>query len=760
VKDRLALHVPHLLLGALCAGIAAANTVRAGSGFVAVLAVAFASIAVAMPQARIPLLIMSLLLGGWWWGSVRLGSIDRSPLASQIGLTSSARVVVTGPARRSRYTVRVPARTERYADHPISEPVLLELPVGRSPPQGAVLELTGLLAAPRGPDDGFDERTWLRRHGIHAVLHVRDWHIVSRRGGLLGLTDRLRRSIDAAISSGVSGERRAVLLGIVLGEDEELDQGLRDDFRASGLYHLLAVSGSNVALVAGGVLLVAWLLGVPRLAAEVGALGAIGAYVLAVGAQPSVVRAGVAGALASLAWICARERDRWWFLLLGAFVLLAWNPYNLLDAGFQLSFAAVAAIFTVVRPLMRRLEGYPLPRPAAATIAVSTACGLATAPILLFQFGSVPAYSVASNALAAPVVAPLLGFGLASAALHPFLPDVAALLSALDGWLAAYLVGCARLTAGLPHARIAARPALETAAVVVAVLWFVAKSPARLRRSTLAIAALAAAVVVLVAWRTTSGGAAPPPPTGLRITFLDVGQGDGTLVQVPEGALLVDEGPPEADVSGQLRRLGVRSLSIVVLTHPQLDHIGGASAVLESTRVLLVLDPRLAVSAPEERAALAAARDRGVPIVTARPGLVYRIGRLQVHVLWPDGPGLPSEDPNNHAIVLLLSYGQIDLLLSADAESDVLVPLNLPPVEIIKVAHHGSADPLLPALLDDLRPRIAVISVGAGNSYGHPRPDTLAALGQAPGLAVYRTDEDGAVTIESDGRAITVATEH
>jgi competence protein ComEC len=759
VKDRLALHASHVLLGALCAGIAASNAVRADSDLVAAIALAFASIAVGTPRARIPLLIASLLLGGWWWGSVRLGSIDRSPLASEIGSTSTARVVVTGPARRSRYTVRVPARIERFADRPISEPVLLELPVGRSPPQGAILELTGLLAEPRGPEDGFDERTWLRRHGIHAVLHVRDWHIVGRRGGLLGLTDRLRRSIDTAISSGVSGERRAVLLGIVLGEDEELDQELRDDFRASGLYHLLAVSGSNVALVAGGVLLLAWLLGVPRLAAEVGALGAIGGYVLAVGAQPSVVRAGVAGALASLAWICARERDRWWFLLLGAFVLLAWNPYNVLDAGFQLSFAAVAAIFTIVRPLMRRLEGYPLPRPAAATIAVSTACGLATAPILLFQFGSVPAYSVVSNALAAPVVAALLGFGLASAALHPFLPDAAALLSALDGWLAAYLVGCARLTAGLPHARLGAGLALGIATAVVAVLWFVAKSPARLRRSTFAIAALAAAVVLLVAWRTTSGGG-PPPPTGLRITFLDVGQGDGTLVQVPEGALLVDEGPPEADMSGQLRRLGVRSLSIVVLTHPQLDHIGGASAVLESTRVRLVLDPRLAVSAPEERAALAAARDRGVPIVTARPGLVYRIGRLRVRVLWPDGPGLPSEDPNNNAIVLRVSYGQIDLLLSADAESDVLVPLDLPPVEIVKVPHHGSADPLLPALLDDLRPRIAVISVGAGNSYGHPTPETLAALGQAPGLAVYRTDQDGAVTIESDGRHISVATDH
>ena len=371
------------------------------------------------PRVRFVLLAVGLALGGLWVGSVRLAAIDRSPLSAELGHIDRATVVVTGPARRSLFTLRLPARIERFGAQRIREPVLLELPLGRAPPQGAVLELTATLVAPRGPDDGFDERTWLRRHGVHVVVRGRDWRVVGHRGGLSGFADRVRGSIDTAIASGTTGERRAVLLGIVLGEDEGLTDSLRDDFRASGLYHLLAVSGSNVALVAGGVLLLAWLLGIPRLIGEVGALAAIGAYVMAVGAQPSVVRAGVAGALTSLAWICARERDRWWFLLVGAFVLLVWSPYNLLDAGFQLSFAAVAAIFVLVPPLMRLLEGYPLPGVVAGVVAVSTACGVVTAPILLVQFGSVPAYSVFSNALAAPVVAPLLGLGLLSAVVYP-----------------------------------------------------------------------------------------------------------------------------------------------------------------------------------------------------------------------------------------------------------------------------------------------------------------------------------------------------
>ena len=614
-----------------------------------------------------------------------------------------------------------------------------------------MLRVPVLVAEPRRAEDGFDERTWLRRHGVHVVLKGRAPEIVGRRGGLGGVADRLRSAIGTALASGVSGERRAVLLGIVLGEDEGLDRSLRDAFRASGLYHLLAVSGQNVALVAGGVLLVAWLFGIPRMAAQVGALAAIGAYVLAVGAQPSVVRAGVAGALASLAWICARERDRWWFLLLGALVLLAWSPYNLLDPGFQLSFAAVAAIFTLVPRVMRRLEGYPLPRAAAAVVAVSIACGVATAPILLFEFGSVPAYSVLANAMAAPVVAPLLGLGLLSAALHPFAPDVAALLSWLDGWLAAYLVVSARAVSSLPYAQLST---LAVLAVGVALAGAIVLA----RRSrTVAILAAVAALVV-IAWRAAPDPAVPPP-VALRVTFLDVGQGDATLLQVPQGSMLVDQGPPEADVARQLRRFGIRDLSLLLLTHPQRDHVGGAAGVLSSTRVGVVLDPRLASSVPEERAALAEAKEQSVPVVTARPGLEYAIGRLRVRVLWPDGPGVPSEDPNLRAVVCLVSYGETDVLLGADAESPVLLPLRLPPVEVLKVSHHGSADAQLPALLEDLRPRVAVISAGEGNTYGHPTPETLAALDAAPGLAVYRTDRDGAVTIESDGRRLSVATE-
>jgi competence protein ComEC len=240
------------------------------------------------------------------------------------------------------------------------------------------------------------------------------------------------------------------------------------------------------------------------------------------------------------------------------------------------------------------------------------------------------------------------------------------------------------------------------------------------------------------------------------VTFLDVGQGDGTLVEVPGGAVLVDEGPPEAEVAGQLGKLGLRSLTAIVLTHPQRDHIGGAAAVLDRLQVGEVLDPGIEAASADHDAAVAAARRHGVPIVIVRAGDVFRIGRLRLRILWPDAPGLPSEDPNQHAVVALATFGATDVLLTADAESDVTLRLPLRPIEILKVAHHGSEDPGLPDLLRVLRPRLAVIEVGKGNDYGHPRPETLDALAAAPGLETLRTDENGRIVVESDGHTIAV----
>jgi len=460
---------PHALAAALCGGIAAANAARCTEPLLAALAVGtVAAAAGAEPQRRVLALALALALAGWWWGSVRLQALDRSVLAPRVDTAERALVEITAPPRTTRFEVRAQARVRRFGSLRMRESVLLLLPKGRSPPQGALLSLVATVKEPQGPEHGFDERTWLRRHGVHVVLQASRWRLVGHRGGLGGVADTLRGHVAAPLEQ-VGGERGALLAGIVLGEDQGLSDELRNRFRASGLYHLLAVSGQNVALVAGGALVVAWIAGLPRVLGELLALTAIGAYVLAVGPQPSVLRAGVVGALGSLAWLAARQRDRWHFLLVAAAALLAWNPYSLFDAGFQLSFAAVAAIFTLVPRVLHELEGYPLPRSLAEAVAVSGACGVATAPILWLQFHAVPLIAVPANVAAAPAMPPLLGLSLVAAALAPVAPGAAAIVAQCAGLFAAYIAACARLFGGLPLAQIrSGRAAAAIAACTLA----------------------------------------------------------------------------------------------------------------------------------------------------------------------------------------------------------------------------------------------------------------------------------------------------
>jgi competence protein ComEC len=459
---------PHVYASAVCAGLAGANVARAPAVLaLALLAVVFAGSTGLAPNRPLAF-VAGLVVIGWWWGSVRLDRLDESALAAYVDTSERAVLVVTGEPRHSRFELRIPAQARRFGRLGTHEPVLLELPLGRSPPQGAVIETIATVRRPRGPRNGFDEATFLRRHGIHVVLRADRWTLVGRRGGLGGVADRLRRGLAASIAPGLRGERRGIVEGVVLGDEQSLSDTLRKRFRASGLYHLVAVSGQNVVLVAGGALALAWLLGLPRWLGQIGALAAICGYVLAVGAQPSVIRAGVSGALVSLAWLAARPADRWHFCLLGALVLLAWNPYTLLDPGFQLSFAAVVAIFVAVPRLLRLLDGYPLPGALAGVVAVSTACGLATAPILWLQFHTLPLLTVPANALAAPAMPALLGLAFAAALVAPVSPPSAAAIAWLNGWCAAYLATCARIVGGLPGAQVSSTRGLLVVLAVTA----------------------------------------------------------------------------------------------------------------------------------------------------------------------------------------------------------------------------------------------------------------------------------------------------
>ena len=748
------------MLAALATGLSAANWLSFPRLAGALAVVAAAAATLRLPWvARLAFAGVALGATGLWWGGLRVHELDRSFLTARIGQPAGARVVVTGAASRSPFAVRVAAEVRRFDGLELRERVLLELPAGRAPPQGAVLELRARPVAPRGPETGFDERGWLARRGVHVVLHAGgSWQIVGRRGGIGGVGDRLRTAIGNALALGTSGERRSLVVGVVLGADEGIDPELRDSFKASGLFHLLAVSGQNIVFVGFGVLGLAYVAGIGRPIGHSLAIAAILAYALAVGWQPSVVRAAVAGCLASVAWLMSRPSDRWHAMAVGAVVLLAWNPRSLLEPGFQLSFAAVAAIFLTLPRLRRVQEGYPVPLHVVEVIGISAACGIATAPVLWLQFGAIPLWTVLANILAEPAMPVLLGCGLGAAVLAPVIPSAAVALSWLAGAAAAWIAFSARLVASLPYAQTSSRPLVLALLGALGLGVTLRALPRYRRRRALTVVVVLVPLVILGWW-----AAHPPPswspPAGLRVSFLDVGQGDSILLETAEGAVLVDTGPPEARVDRQLRQLGLHTLAAVVITHAHRDHVGGASQVLRRLAVGKLIDPMQPRAGLDEQAMRRTADRLGVPLVPARMGRTYALGKLNLGVLWPDHAGSPDEDPHLHGTVLLATYGSLDLLLTGDSESAVTRSLPLRQVEVLKVAHHGSSDEGLAAELRVLRPRVAVISVGAHNDYGHPRPDTLAALRGRHGVAVYRTDESGRIVLESDGRSLTIRTE-
>jgi competence protein ComEC len=809
----------HLAAASVAAGLALAPAEAAVAFSVAALVVAVLS---ALRAHALGVLCAALMVAGSVAGAARLAAIDAPaelvrdgesvsltadlltrPRPSAFG--ASAEIGVTqGRLRGARLLLRIP----RWGRLPAHSEIGTELAVA-----GQLRELHASATGERGADDGsFDFAAHLRRRGVAGELLLDHARATGRRrGGLAGLLDRMRARAERAVAAGMSPVDAALARGMVLGQDERISESVRQDFRDSGLAHLLAVSGQNVMLLSALALplLAAAGLGPPGRAASL--LFLIAVYVPLAGAGPSLQRAGVMGGAGIAAMTLSRPASRWYALLLAAAVTLALSPRVSGDPGWQLSFAAVTGILVLGRPLERWLRrllgavrgssagralpagGAPLGRgssPArrlldglAEGAAITIAATLATAPLLAHHFDSVPLAGLPANLLALPAVPAAMWLGMVKAGLGQVavvLPPAEGLAGPLGSFAhfpIAYLAGLAERCADLPGGqvtvplgspvRVIGAYALVGAAAAAAASAARALGPrgeelaARWRRRPRAqrvgVAAAALAALLLAGVRLISG---PRPPEVLTVRFLDVGQGDGTLIQHPDGtAVLFDGGPPEAATARLLRRAGVSRLSLVVATHVSRDHHGGLAEVLERYPVDLLLDGGDGTRDPAFKAVLAEAARMHVRRVRAVAPMAIRAGSLRIVILSPPPRprGPPPEDPNPRAVVAVVSAGDFDVLLSADAESEALLPLDLPDVDAMKVPHHGSADPGLPEVLGRLRPELAAIEVGP-NTYGHPTPSTLAALERA-GVPTYRTDRDGTVTVSVDGGQATVSTE-
>jgi len=690
------------------------------------------------------------LCAGWLVGDLRVAALADTvlrPDAQRIVHTRAT--LLEAPGTRASGTRA--ALVELVDGLGAGERVLLRVPpYARSegaPRVGAEVAVRGRIL-PLG-----DREAHAGRRGAQVVLQADAARATGRaRGGVAGGLDRVRERAEAAVSRGLPPELGALARGMVLGQDDALSDELQEDFRASGLAHLVAASGTNVLLLCALVLGLSSLLGLPLRARLALCITLVAAYVPLAGAGPSIQRAGVMGIAALVAALAGRPSSRWYAVLLAAALTLAWNPRSAGDVGWQLSFAAVLAMLALARPLRERMVAKRVPPALAEALALTLAATLGTAPLLALHFERVSLASLPANLLAAPVVAPIMWIGTVGALVGQVSTTLAAPIAALAVWPLGFLAQVGETAAGLPLAEVKlGLPGPVGLAMAYALLGVLALSRVA-RRTALAVALLAAALVLPDALT------APKPPAGLRVSVLDVGQGDAILVQHGRHAILVDTGPRGAPLLDELRAAGAASLDALVVTHPSADHDAGAAAVLRELPVDVVLDGGglggpLEVAGPPAtpglRAAARAARLERVRRLPARAGTVVRAGPLVARVLWPPPSEDPLlvDDPNDRAIVLHVRAGTFDALLTADAESDVTLLLDLPEVELLKVAHHGSEDPGLPLLLDRLDPDVAVIPVGR-NRYGHPTPATLAALREVP--TVRRTDRHGTVRITTD----------
>jgi competence protein ComEC len=607
---------------------------------------------------------------------------------------------------------------------------------------------------------GFDYPAELRRDGILLVGNARGDRVVAATADTPTWPVAVRRWAVETIRGQLPETSAALLAGLLLGDRTTLPRETDDSFRRAGVYHLLAVSGFNVALVASSVFATMALVGVPRRGAALTAAVVLVGFALVVGGQPSVLRATVMGLLLLLSVLLERKSQAMNALALAALLLLLWSPGDLRDPGFQLSFAATAGIVYLSPAVAAWLETVGCPTWLARALGVSLSAQVAVTPVMLATFHQLSLIGVVANLLVVPLAAPATTLGMLALAASTISSTVGGLCFEAVWAIIVALRAVVWAAAAVPGAMVHL-PAPHWAAVVT---WYGAlvliPCVGRRRRAGSGVAALLGVAVGLSLWPWVA-----PGDGRLRVIVLDVGQGDAILVELPDRRrMLIDGGPGGArrfDVGERviapfLWNRATRRLQVVALSHSDADHAGGLGAVLRHFTVDEFWESGLWSPAGEEtRRALERAH---VPRRVLRAGERMRFGEALISVLNPDGD-VPM-DPNDASLVLRLDWRGMSMLLTGDlgwqGEERLRERARAAlAVHVLKVAHHGSRFSSSTAFLAAAQPAVAIVSVGARNPFRHPAPEVLQRL-DAAGARVYRTDRDGAVIVETDGVDLTI----
>jgi competence protein ComEC len=586
--------------------------------------------------------------------------------------------------------------------------------------------------------------------------------IVSAPDNTQGLLNDLRANYVESLS-GVTPDAKTLVAGLAIGEISDLSPELEEQMRIVSLTHLVAVSGSNCAIVVGMVYLIAVGLRFGRAGRTVISLTALGLYVLLIGPDPSVLRAGVMAA--SVIVMIALGRRTWALnaLAIAAIILLIADPWLAVEFGFGLSVLATAGILLLAPAMSEKLSSR-MPVPLALGLSVTLAAQLFCLPLLMQLQPGLPTYSVIANLLAGPMVAPVTVLGMIALVLTPIAPPMVSMIS----WLASLGTWVIEVVAiffsGLPIAYFpwaTGWPAtiLSVLLIIAVAMWLLADS---VPMKQLGVSAL---VVVAVATISTPAASEILPKSwplkDWSLVACDVGQGDALVIQSEGRTAVVDVGSDDALINSCLAELGVSRIDLLVLTHFDFDHVGGIKGAISTRSVSTAIVSGFPDDRPATKEAIDLLSTRQARLITAEPRISGTLGEFAWRVIAPSKKASEAKDSNDASVVMIFSGPDYDLLLLGDlgeagqqriSSSAISILGSSDKPLILKVSHHGSNDQSS-ALHERLRPELAVISVGEANGYGHPGKELLDLLARS-GSQVLRTDLHGSLAIAVSSGAI------
>ncbi len=577
----------------------------------------------------------------------------------------------------------------------------------------------------------------------------------------------MRQSFLANLS-GVSSDSSALVAGLTIGDDSNLSSEALENLKVVSLTHLSAVSGTNCAIVLAGAALLLNLLPIRRSIRLSLSFGVIFAYLCLVGPEPSVLRASVMVGAVLIGLLLGRKVPPLEALSFAVVVLLVYEPSLSMDFGFALSALATLSLLVLAPKLVELLQKR-MPLWLAIVVSVSLSAQIACLPILLILQPSIPVYSVFANVIAEPMVAPITVIGLLSCLLSPLLPAVSSGLCLVASYPAEVILFVAERFANAPSASIGwvdCAWGIAIAILIVFCIWlYLGSKKVAIRRTAGAVLA-----VLLLSLLAQSSSLALKKGDfyggDYSIVNCDVGQGDGLVIRSGGKVAVVDVGREDPAIDECLSGLGISKIDLLVLTHYDLDHVGGIVGAITGREVVSALVTPFKDDRPGADTTQQILEARGIAMIQAERGMTGKLGEYNWLVLAPSRGAVDAEDSNDASTSMYWESESIALFTLADSGERAQMRMGSDyrglfesgfgsRVVVVKVAHHGSADQA-PELYEALKADLALISVGMDNSYGHPTQRTLDTLALS-GTQVLRTDEMGAIGITETDTGLEVS---